>query len=579
MRSNVLITALTLSALFSTLVPASVFADVGKPNVSATSQTPDNSIMQAMQTELARAFPRLKAAGPAPVHYLAYRIYDDRSLNISASCGGIDHEPEETHTRLLNVELRVGTPKLDSAHRSRNYAGYFLPWHESQGMPIEDNEDAIKAAIWNETDTAYKNAQRTFKEVQTNKDVLVAEEDESDDFSKEPPSKFTSPDTKFGLDVNQWLNELREASNIFKAHPKIEESHVTLRANKMRRYMVSSEGTQIEEERIQYDVFALARATADDGMQVWLYNHFEGPTSGDLPDQKALSQMVASLADDVDKLRTAKPAEPYAGPVILKPKAAGVFFHEVFGHRAEGHRQKDADEGRTFTKMIGKQVMPTFISVIDDPTRDKLAGHWLNGYYHYDDEGIPAQKVTLVDHGVLKSFLMGRSPIKGFDKSNGHGRSSPGTDPVARQGNLMVQSSKTVPYSQLRQMLIAEARRQGKPYGLVFDELAGGFTITQNWLPQVFKLLPLRVYRVYTDGRPDELLRGVSIIGTPLVSLEHITAAANDCDTFNGNCGAESGWVPVSASSPSLLLQTLEIERQAKSQDRPPILPPPSKGS
>jgi predicted Zn-dependent protease len=251
----------------------------------------------------------------------------------------------------------------------------------------------------------------------------------------------------------------------------------------------------------------------------------------------------------------------------------------VFGHRAEGHRQKDEDEGRTFSKMVGQRIMPSFISVVDDPTCRTLGGLPLNGFYRFDDEGVPASKVVLVDHGVLKTFLLGRSPIKNFNTSNGHGRSSPGSDPVARQANLIVQSDKQVPYKQLRQMLIAEVKKEGKPYGLIFDEIAGGFTITQAWMPQVFKLLPLRVYRVFPDGKPDELLRGVSIIGTPLISLETIMAAANDCDTFNGNCGAESGWVPVSASSPSLLLKTLEIERQLKNQSKPPILPPPPQGN
>src|SRR5262249_51961403 len=157
-------------------------------------------------------------------------------------------------------------------------------------------------------------------------------------------------------------------------------------------------------------------------------------------------------------------AEPYAGPVILRSKAAGVFFHEVFGHRAEGHRQKDEDEGRTFTKMVGKKIMPSFISVVDDPTSPILGKRWLNGFYRFDDEGVSASQVVLVDHGVLKNFLLSRSPIKGFSHSNGHGRCTPGGIPVARQGNLIVESSKTVPYNQLRQMLIAEVRRQHKPY-------------------------------------------------------------------------------------------------------------------
>lgn len=152
-----------------------------------------------------------------------------------------------------------------------------------------------------------------------------------------------------------------------------------------------------------------------------------------------------------------------------------------------------------------------------------------------------------------------------------------GHRPCGKTGNLIIESSKQVPYKQLREALTGEIKKQGKPYGLIFDELAGGFTMTQTWMPQLFKLLPLRVYRVYADGRPDELLRGVSLIGTPLASLETIMGAADDCNTFNGNCGAESGWVPVSASSPSLLLKTLEVERQSKSQNKPPILPPPTK--
>jgi len=546
-------------------------ATTSKPN-----QASDSIVMQAMEKELARSFSKLKNAGTSPVYYLAYRIYDEETLSLSSSYGGSDETPEVMHYRMLNVELRAGTPQLDSTHRSRD--GWY-GWSRESPVPIENDEDAIRAALWTATDQAFKSAQKAIKEAQVNKDVLVAEEDQSADFTREKPQTYVGKAEKFDIDVNTWQNRLRQASLLYKQYPKITDSQVSLYATKVRRFNVTSEGTRLEDEIVQYNLITRATAIADDGMRVWLYDHVESPTIKDLPDENKLKDMVQKLAKSIEQLRVARVAEPFAGPVILRSKAAGVFFHEVFGHRAEGHRQKNEDEGRTFTKMVGKKIMPTFISVIDDPTCPKLAGTPLNGYYRFDDEGVPAAKVVLVDHGILKNFLLGRSPIKGFNQSNGHGRCSPGANPVARQGNLIVQSSKTVPYNQLRQMLIAETKRQHKPYGLIFDEIAGGFTMTQNWMPQVFKLLPLRVYRVYTDGRPDELLRGVSIIGTPLVSLEKIMCAANDCDTFNGNCGAESGWVPVSASSPSLLLQTLEIERQNKSQDKPPLLPPPTKGS
>jgi predicted Zn-dependent protease len=541
-----------------------------------SARTGSSIVMQAMEKELARSTAKLKNAGSAPVYFIGYRIYDDQSVYLSASNGGSEDTPEVLHTRQLNVELRVGSPKLDSSHHARNVLNTF--WRQSAPVPIEDDESALRAVLWNETDTAYKSAQKSFKEVQADKDVLAAEDDQSDDFSSEKPHTYTGKGEEFNLDVNAWQNRLRSASSIFKKYPTVTESQVTLHATKIRRYILTSEGTKLEDEMVQYNVFTLARATADDGMRVWLYDHVETPRAKDLPDDIKLAEMVNKLAKSVEQLRKARAAEPFAGPVILRSKAAGVFFHEVFGHRAEGHRQKDENEGQTFTKMVGKKIMPTFISVRDDPTCKEMAGKPLNGYFRYDDEGVPAANVELVSHGVLKSFLLGRSPIKGFNKSNGHGRCSPGSDPVARQGNLIVESSKQVPYSQLRQMLIAEAKRQGKSYGLVFDEIAGGFTMTQTWMPQVFKLMPLRVYRVYTDGRPDELLRGVSIIGTPLVSLSTIMCSANDCDTFNGNCGAESGWVPVSASSPSLLLHMLEVERQSNDRNKPPLLPPPVRG-
>jgi len=287
---------------------------------------------------------------------------------------------------------------------------------------------------------------------------------------------------------------------------------------------------------------------------------------------------VRKLARAVVDLRNAPPAQPFVGPAILNSKAAGVFFHEVLGHRVEGHRQKDETEGRTFAQKVGEQIMPAFMSVCDDPTCTSFGAKPLVGWYRFDNEGVPAQRVQLVERGVLKGFLMGRSPIRNFESSNGHGRGAPGASPVARQGNLIIDSAKRVPYGKLKAMLIQEAKAQRKPYGLIIDEIAGGFTITQTFQPQSYSLLPLRVTRVYVDGRPDELTRGVNIVGTPLSSLEKIVCAARDDDTFNGRCGAESGWVPVSATAPSLLVKNIELEKEYKQQDQPPILPPPAEG-
>ena len=281
------------------------------------------------------------------------------------------------------------------------------------------------------------------------------------------------------------------------------------------------------------------------------------------------------LLKEVTELRRAPLVEPFAGPAMFSGRAAAVFFHEVFGHRAEGHRQKDINEGQTFARKVNEQILPDFISITDDPTRRRQGSIELLGNYPFDDEGVAAQKVSLVENGVLRNFLLSRSPLTGFPNSNGHGRRQVGFQPVSRQGNLIISSKKTVTNAQLRAALIAEIKKQNKPFGLLIDDLEGGFTFTGRGLPQAFQMLPLVVYRVYADGRPDELVRGVDVAGTPLVSLTKIIATGDTPEVFNGFCGAESGSVPVSAVSPAILIAELEIQKKETSTDKPPILPHP----
>jgi predicted Zn-dependent protease len=181
----------------------------------------------------------------------------------------------------------------------------------------------------------------------------------------------------------------------------------------------------------------------------------------------------------------------------------------------------------------------------------------------------------VIENGVLKNFLMSRMPIKDFDRSNGHGRNEPGRMPTGRQGNLIVSSSQPVPEADMRQKLIDEVKKEGKPYGLYFDDIQGGFTLTARSTPQSFQVLPVIVYKVYPDGRPDELVRGVDIVGTPLAALTRIISTGDTQHVFNGVCGAESGSVPVSAIAPAMLFSELEVQKRAHGHDRPPLLPAP----
>jgi predicted Zn-dependent protease len=311
-------------------------------------------------------------------------------------------------------------------------------------------------------------------------------------------------------------------------------------------------------------------------MELYRFEAFDGYSLDRLPNDEKVRQTIEIMVKDLKALRTAPVIEPYTGPAILSGRASGVFFHEIFGHRIEGHRQKNENEGQTFTKKVNQQILPDFISVIDDPTADRIGDIDLNGHYAFDDDGVPAQKVSVVDKGILKNFLMSRSPVSGFENSNGHGRKAPGYRTVGRQGNLIVQATNTISDARMRAQLIEEAKKQGKTFGLLFKDISGGFTVTTRSNPQAFEVTPIMVYRIYVDGRPDELVRGVDLIGTPLTSFSKIVAAGDTPEVFNGFCGAESGYVPVAAVSPAILTTQIEVQKRAKASDRPPILPPPA---
>jgi predicted Zn-dependent protease len=310
-------------------------------------------------------------------------------------------------------------------------------------------------------------------------------------------------------------------------------------------------------------------------MDLGTYATFEASDPDRLPKLNDLEASARQVSTDLQNLIDAPLVDPFVGPAILSGRAAGVFFHEIFGHRVEGQRQKDESEGQTFTKSIGKPVLPDFLSVVFDPTRHSFDGTDLSGSYSYDDEGVKARPVTVVDNGILKTFLMSRMPIQGFDHSNGHGRRQPGFDIVARQSNLIVESKNQVPEAKLREMLVAEIKKQGKPYGLYFKDVTSGYTTTRRRGLQAFTVVPILVYRVYPDGRPDELVRGVDIVGTPLASFSRIVATSDHSSVFNGICGAESGSVPVSAVSPALLVSEIEVQKKERSLDRPPFLSRP----
>ncbi|MBU0718949.1 MAG: TldD/PmbA family protein [Planctomycetes bacterium] len=535
----------------------------------------EHPILSIMQDELALSMEKLVSPEGTKPYSIQYAVTDEMDLQVSATLGAITSQ-DERQSRQLDVEVRCGDYALDNTHQIRgDFWGGHDYWRGAVSLPLNGDPLATRHALWLATDEQFKAAVKRFSQVKANVKVKVEEEDTSADFSREEPHTHMGPWVEQPADARQLVEKVKRYSQRFRAHPLIYNSSVTFTGNVTNHLAVNSEGSKLQHGRGWWRIAIQASSIAEDGMELWQYTAFDSHTLEGLPGDEEILQAVDKVVGEVMALREAPIVDPYTGPAILMNRATGVFFHEIFGHRIEGHRQKDVEEGQTFAKKIGKEVLPTFLSVVDDPTRRAFNGVDLNGFYEFDDECVPSQPARVVVDGVLETFLLSRSPTRGFTKSNGHGRRQPGLAVVARQGNLFIESTKQVPLAELRQMLIEECKKQDKEYGLLFDDISGGFTMTNRWMPQAFKVMPILVYKVYADGRPDELVRGVDLVGTPLTAFSKILATADDPDIFNGVCGAESGAVPVSAVSPSILVEQIEVEKKQKAQDRPPILEAP----
>jgi TldD protein len=540
----------------------------------AAAQSPP-PLVRILAEELDRNFRVLKEkADPAP-YYMAYEVTEREGGIASATLGALKSS-DRSRTRSLDITIRLGSPKFDNYHR---VAGERVDFTSGIALPLEDVEAAIRQRVWLETDRVYRAAASRFLRIRTSRQVNVKDADSSDDFSTEPPETHFEQPPAFQFNASDAAARVRKWSAAFGDFPSLITSSVTLAAQRETRYFVDTGGARLEHGRGYASIVVSATAKAADGMDLYSGDTLDAGGPAGLPKDEIVLAAIGRVGKDVTDMLRAPVVDPFAGPAILSGKASAVLFHEIFGHRIEGHRQKDETEGQTFTAKVGAPVLPGFLSVLFDPTRRSFNGVALNGFYTYDDEGVKAQPVTVVDKGILKAFLMSRSPIQGFEHSNGHGRRQPGLEPVARQSNLFVESTRQVSEGELRRMLIAEIKKQGKPYGLYFREVTGGFTTTNRSGVQAFKVIPIVVYRVYPDGRPDELVRGADIVGTPLASFSKIVAVADRPEIFNGYCGAESGSVPVSAVSPAILVSEIEIEKKAKSDDRPPLLAAPPAGA
>jgi TldD protein len=535
-----------------------------------------DQLLNILEKELTREFAGLKKQEISP-YYLSYRVVEQSSLYITGSFGCLDNL-QRSNSRQLTVMLRVGSPELDNFHEIKG-AGSVIS-QTNIPLPVVNDESAISFVLWQTTNDQFFQAVQKLTQIKGNIAVNVAQEDKSPDFSDEPASKYSEPPLKISIDKateDKLTNKVRLYSKEFVNAENLTNASVRLSVNFEREYYVSSSGTKIAENHPQINLSISGATLADDGMEMPLYKSYFVTDLKDLPNDETVIADANKLVKKLEALRKAPVVEPFSGPALLSGTATGVFFHEIFGHRVEASRMKSENDAQTFKNKVGQQVLNKNLTVIFDPTLTSFKGFTLSGSYKYDDEGTKSRKVVVVNKGVLTDFLSSRGPIAGFSKSNGHGRAQSGLNPVSRQSNLIVESDNILSETDLRKLFIEELKKENLDFGYYFKEVAGGFTSTGRISPNAFNVTPLEVYKVYVDGKPDELVRGINLVGTPLAMFSEIEAIGGDYGLFSGTCGAESGSVPVASVCPMMFVKKIEIQKKAKSSNTKPILERPIK--
>jgi TldD protein len=532
----------------------------------------DTVVLTAMRDELERSEKKLRLEGYENPYFISYQIKDNTYYTIEGKYGAIVSS-DKSRIRRLFVDVRVGDYHFDNSMRGSSGGG--VPFDGASSVPLDNDPAAIRTALWQVTDYAYKEALAQYLNKKAS-NVLQVKGEDAGSFTKEKSHVFFGPEMTLDFDPAAWEKTVREVSSVYKDYKELLNADLSLSAQKETVYFINSEGTRYIRDEILYSIDAEVSARADDGKIIENYRNLYYVTEEEIPSVEELKKIIRGMVEETLTMRAAEAIPPLSVPALLEPEAAGVVFHEAVGHRLEGERQIDEDEGQTFKEKVGKKIIPDFLSIIDDPTKETFNGTHLMGYYPFDDQGVPGRRTVLVENGVLKNFLLSRTPVKGFQNSNGHGRASYGLSPMARMSNTIIESSKMYPREELKAQLIDEVKRQGKPFGLIIKSMRGGETNTSSFNFQAFRGTPLVLYKVDPVTGDETPVRDIEIVGTPIVTVNKIIATGDDYAVFNGFCGAESGYIPVSTVAPSILVSEMEFQRESSKKEKPPLLPPPA---
>ncbi len=594
--------------LFSLCVVPAVFA------AQATADKDKDHTLQAMKDEMARAKSRLELAIPPsnqPVrpYYVEYRLLDMDIREVVGEFGALV-STGHNRTRLMNVGARVGDYKLDSSNfiGDENFRGFIGP---SGSVGIDRDYDSLRQDLWIATDQAFKEAVETYSRKQAYLSSLARPSD-IEDFSRVQVIQHVDPLPTSDWSNRNWEQEVRDTSAALRAFPEIYESRVTYYLVYLTEYLLTSEGTELRTNRSYAAIEAPMSTLAADGMEL---NHFYAtyaPRPADLPSVDAVRKDLNVAGSELMGMRAAPPASDYTGPVLFESRAAAALIAQVLGPSLNGARPPVAFQPvvdqlmnslgarSDWSGKVDVRVLPPTVTLIDDPSAKDYKGTPLIGGYAIDEEGVPAEKVTIVENGKLKMLLMSRRPGSDFEKSNGHGRSAYLAEPKPTMSNLFLSSSETVSKDDIKKKFDESCRAEKLDYCLVVREMDnptisimhqedftdllasfGGNAATDR--------LPLVVYRYFPADRREELVRGARITGFNARSLRNIAAVGNDDFVYNfmenqtagvsgtalGAFGSAQNGLPASVVAPSLLFDEVEFRGARGEPKRLPILPEP----
>jgi len=550
-RSSITFTLLA-ALLLAAAAPAAVVAQAQQKASAAAAAVQSDPLLKAMREELDRSKSQLKMENvPAP-YYIEYRLSDVDEYSAEAAFGAL-RQDQRMHARSLRVVVRVGDYKQDSYYGPGTGLVTFAP--------SDDDSIALRRELWLATDRAYKAASEALASKKAVLSQYTADQP-FDDFARAPALESVGPFVKLDFTPAPWKETLEKVTNLYRTDAKIQSLSAYVRFRAVNDYFVNTEGTSTRQGYTVYSLNLSADTQADDGMELGRSPFYVGSTAAELPSQEKLLAETTKMLQSLKALREAPLVEEdYRGPILFSNDAASDILDGMIGQNILGIRPKPGDSARTtgeFSSSYKGRVLPTFISVVDDPTLKSLDGKSLIGTYQIDEEGVRVASLTVIKDGMLVEYLLGRMPIRDFADSNGHGRAAPGQSPSPNIGNLILQPRESSSPEELKRKLIEMCKQEGKPYGYYAETLVG--------------YNPRLLYRVYVSDGHQELVRGAVFNELDTRTLRsNLVAAGNDPLVSN-----REGAVPTTVISPSILFDELEVKRTDKKNAKLPEYPPPA---